>query len=316
MKYIFKLFLITAFLYPLITQGHPHMTSPAQKHFDKVTSAEESKKAGLDNTIDPQRSRYELMLGKMAQDKKRLGSIQSIAKKEQIKVTLVKEYDDYLDGVLASDADVQDDVVTQLMLWNIDAGDYSRATQLGLYAIEHDITMPATHKRETVVALLGELSERLLKGDVETLEDNQNIIYTLVELTEKHDIPDQVTANLHKAVGIINEKSNPQVALENYQKSLVLNDRIGVKGIIKKLEKKLTEEAATATTDINDGESGEDKHLAIAKVIVDKGLTLDSVKTDDFEQALNVTAEDIALAGILVTDYYKNDKQWGVTSAS
>ena len=85
-------------------------TSPAQRHFARITAAQAAQVSAPGTTTKG--SAYELMLYKMADDRRRLKQIQSIQRKIEVKATMLPEYRDWVDGVLASGKGAQDDVLT------------------------------------------------------------------------------------------------------------------------------------------------------------------------------------------------------------
>jgi hypothetical protein len=95
--------------------------SHARAHFMRESAAKASAvDSGLENC-----TAYELMLMKMAEDRRRLKQIQSAEHKAVVKREILPDYVPWVDGVLAAGKGGQDEVLMTVMLWRIDAGDYS-----------------------------------------------------------------------------------------------------------------------------------------------------------------------------------------------
>jgi hypothetical protein len=169
---------------------------------------------------------------------------------------LLPNYQAWIDGVLEAGNGGQDDVLTTILVWYIDVGDYERAVQVARYAVEHKLTLPDQYSRDIPTMLLDEFSEAFLKGklaDDPTLA--ANVLAMIDTLTEASDAPDQARAKLHKALGyarlaIANGDDDKrdfegpsleyaQAALGNLKSALELFPGVGVKQDIDRLERRL-----------------------------------------------------------------------------
>ncbi len=215
------------------------MTSPAQRHFQRVSAQLAAASAGQGETLTG--SAYELMLVKLATDRRRLKSIASIERKIEVKrAELLPEYVDYVSGALAGGRGAQDDVLTTVMVWRIDAGDYPGALEIARYAIAHRMTLPDQYDRPLATAIAEEFAEASLssfkKGDTPGVNGAQ--LAEVAQLTASHDMHDQVRAKLHKAIGYTAERDGDMpAALEHLRRALELDERAGVKQDIARLEK-------------------------------------------------------------------------------
>ncbi|MEM4990634.1 phage terminase small subunit [Collimonas sp. H4R21] len=174
--------------------------SPAQRHKARVLA--EQAAASADPGGPTTGSQYELQLYQLLEDRRRLKNIQSIKSKVVLKAQLLPNYHAWIDGVLAKGKGGQDDVLTTILVWSIDAGDYERAVQMARYAVTHKMTLPDQYNRDIPTMLLDEFSEAFLHGKL--AEDPAlaaNILAQIGELTEGSDAPDQARAKLHKALG-------------------------------------------------------------------------------------------------------------------
>lgn len=211
------------------------MISPAKRHIMRVKAAEEAAKAA-ETQVRPDASMYELMLAKLYEDKRRLKGIESMKARAELKREMLPEYEPYIKGVLESDAGVQDDVLTTLMLWCIDAGEYDVALLLAEYAMHHNLSMADAFSRSLPCLLAEQFAEAVLVNNDSVPED---ALRKVGVLTASHDMPDQVKAKLHKAIGIVLENSDPAEALHHLKVAFDYDDRSGVKTKIKQLEKQL-----------------------------------------------------------------------------
>lgn len=216
------------------------MSSPARKHFER-TSAATSRAAEAQGPRDA--NGYELMLLKLAEDKRRLKDVQSMERKAEVKRQLLPEYGPWIEGVLKGKQGVQDDVLMTVMVWRIDAGDYFGALEIARYAIKHKLSMPDQYKRTTACLIAEEMADAAIKAyeggiaiDVETLQ-------AAAEITVEEDMPDEVRAKLYKAIGyaMSADKSKTGIgkALDYLKRALGLHDKAGVKKDIEKLEREL-----------------------------------------------------------------------------
>ncbi len=223
------------------------MSSPARRHFQRASAAE-SKAAEHQGPRDA--NAYELMLLKLAEDRRRLKDVQSMERKADVKRELLPEYVPWVEGVLSGQLGVQDDVLMTVMVWRIDAGDYTGALEIARYAIEHKLTMPDQYKRTTACLIAEEMADAALKahdaGAVLIVEPLQET----ADITAEEDMPDEVRAKLYKAIGyaMSGNKSMLGTALEFMKRALGLHDKVGVKKDIDKLERELKN-----STDANGG---------------------------------------------------------------
>ncbi|CAN7193531.1 phage terminase small subunit [Trinickia sp. LjRoot230] len=215
------------------------MASPARRHFQRVSASLAAASAAPGETLAG--SAYELMLAKLATDRRRLKSIMSIERKIEVKrVELLPEYVDYVAGALAGGRGAQDDVLTTVMIWRVDAGDYAGALDIARYAIAHRMTLPDQYDRPLATAVAEEFAEAALASfkHGETAAVGRSQLVEVSQLTESADMHDQVRAKLHKALGYAAERDGDGAgALEHLCRALELDSRAGVKQDIARLEK-------------------------------------------------------------------------------
>jgi hypothetical protein len=144
-------------------------------------------------------SEYALLLAALGQDLASLRAIQSVERKIQAKSGMIGRYRAWVAGALASDPPVQDDIVGTMLVWAIDIGDWPLALELGDHVLAANLGLPERYKRSPAVLLAEEIAESALR--VATAVPRAVLEETLA-LTADHDMPDQVRAKLHKALGL------------------------------------------------------------------------------------------------------------------
>ena len=174
--------------------------SLAQSHQRRVLAELEAAKTAPAATMEGA-TNYELHLAALIQDRLRLKQVQSNEGKAELKRQLLPQYIPYVEGVLASGQGAQDEVLTTLMVWNIDVGDFANALVIAGYVLKHGMVMPDRFERTTGCLIAEEVAEAALKAqkaggsfDLDILEDTE-------ALTREQDMPDQARAKLHLALG-------------------------------------------------------------------------------------------------------------------
>lgn len=227
----------------------------ARRHFLRATAAAASASAADGEPVNA--NAYELQLMKLAEDRRRLKDIQSIERKVQVKRQLLPEYQPWVDGALEAGRGGQDAVLMTVMVWSIDTGDYLRALQIAKYALEHGLVMPDQYQRGVATLVAEEISDQALSA----IAAGTGFDHTLLEVTEMltagHDMPDQVRAKVHKALGLTylglageapftgTGASRAKAALEHMQRAVQLHERCGVKKEIERLERALRNSPST-----------------------------------------------------------------------
>ncbi|RMH92008.1 terminase [Stutzerimonas zhaodongensis] len=144
---------------------------------------------------------YEQQLLQLNQDRLRLKQVQSEQGKAELKRSLIPAYAPYIEGVLSAGNGAQDDVLTTLMVWNIDAGDYAAALHIGRYVLEHKLKMPDRFERTTGCLLAEEVANAALKQQKAGEPFDRFVLTLAADITAAHDMPDQARAKLHLALG-------------------------------------------------------------------------------------------------------------------
>lgn len=216
--------------------------SLARRHFQEKTAEQAAKAAGSDTDLLKNASAYELQLAQLYEDKRKLKDIESMEMRADIKRQLLPKYDPYVAGVLNGGKGAQDDVLMTIMLWRLDAHDFDGALTIASYAIKYQLSMPDTFKRSTATLITEELAINALTMLANADTDKAALLENLVEveqLTRDQDMPDEVRARLHKALGYCLMDIDPAQALVELKRAHELHDKSGVKTVISRLEKQL-----------------------------------------------------------------------------
>jgi len=230
--------------------------TPARRHFQRVSAAEASASAEVGEPINA--NAYELQLARLYEDKRRLKDVQSIERKIEIKRQILADYAPWIDGVLEAGRGGQDAVLMTVMVWRIDAGDYLGALQIAEYALRFGLVLPEQYKRDTATIVAEEISDAALLAISTGAAFDLTVLQITEQLTRTHDMPDEVRAKVHKALGlsfaaVMKEgtpidlaRANAEEALEHLRRAFNLFDRVGVKKDIERLERFIKNNPAPA----------------------------------------------------------------------
>lgn len=144
---------------------------------------------------------YELQLAQLHQDRHRLKQIQSTEGKIELKRQLVPHYAPYIDGVLSAGVGAQDEVLSTLMIWRFDIADWAGALAIARYVLQHGLAMPDRFARTPGTLIAEEIAEAALKALKLDQPFELAVLEQAEELTREQDMPDEVRAKLHLAIG-------------------------------------------------------------------------------------------------------------------
>jgi len=210
------------------------MKSPAQKFRERALAKRQT-------ADDPPQDKaiataYEQQLMQLAVDKQRLKQIQSTEQKGHLKAELVPNYFPWIKGVIASGAGHQDDVLMTVMVWAFDAGMWEVGLEMADYAIQHKLVMPDQYRRTTATVVAEEIADAAHRGAAVPLDE---LLYAL-DLTSSEDMPDEVRAKLHKALGnALRDIEDWANAAAHYQRALSLHPAAGCKKDLERAEREL-----------------------------------------------------------------------------
>lgn len=223
------------------------MKSPAQAHFERASAAKAA--AAADGGTMAGASRYELMLVKLAADRRRLKAIQSVKQKIAVKAELLPEYTEYVEGVLAAGRGAQDDVLVTIMVWRIDTGDFASALAIADYAAGHGLVLPDQYERTLPAVIAEEFADAALAAFTAGDTFDADVLQRVDLITATADMHDQVRAKLYKALGLALQGQRPAAALDYLRRALELNERVGVKKDIARIEQALADNTSTPPDD-------------------------------------------------------------------
>jgi hypothetical protein len=176
------------------------MLSPAQRNQLRKRAAKEAAATAPAANMTGANS-YELQLAQLAQHRARLKQVQSNQGKADLKALLLPEYQPYVQGVLEAGNGAQDEVLTTIMLWRIDAADYPGALEIADYVIRHNMKMPDRFERTTGTLIAEEIAEAALKAQKAGDSFPLDVLERAAQVTVEQDMPDQARAKLHLAIG-------------------------------------------------------------------------------------------------------------------
>ena len=205
-------------------------------------------------TTGPVASEYALLLAALGADLATLRGIQSVERKIEAKAGMIGRYRAWLAGALASEPPVQDDIVGTMLIWSIDVGDWDLALQLGEHMLAANLGLPERYKRSPAVTLAEEVADSALRVAAAV---PRAVLEQTLALTAAHDMPDQVRAKLHKAIGLAfqaeadafdpeaesqragGKRALVDAALGHLTRALELDQNAGVKKAIERLNSEL-----------------------------------------------------------------------------
>ncbi|WP_413708082.1 terminase endonuclease subunit [Ralstonia sp. Ralssp110] len=235
------------------------MTSPARNHFLRVSAAQAAQ-AELEANPLRHATGYELMLAQLAEHKRQLKQVQSVERKAETKRRMLPEYAAWVEGVLQADSGTQDDIFMTVLVWRIDVGDFAGALPLADYAIRHKLAMPDQYQRTTACLIAEEFANMVLKAPEAIKAEDAEALAEVEKLVSDQDMPDEVRAKLHKALGYVTDAlatgQDPataaacrEEALTHLRRALELHDKSGVKKDIERIEREIKNAAAAGAKD-------------------------------------------------------------------
>jgi len=230
--------------------------SLAQAHQRRVRAAMEAAKTAPQQTMAGATA-YEHQLNQLLQDRLRLKQVQSNQGKAELKRQLLPDYIPYVQGVLASGKGAQDEVMTTVMLWRIDASDYVGALDVADYVLEHKLLMPDRFERTTGCLVAEEIATAALKAQKTGEAFDLSILERTLRLTDEHDMPDEARAKLYLAtgratlVGIDTDTQGKpgqiQAGIDLLKRAIDLHSSCGGKKDLESAERLLKKHAAPST---------------------------------------------------------------------
>lgn len=227
-----------------------HLT-PAQQHWQRVMAARRGESD--DGLSIADLTAYENMLHRLRADQSQLSHIQGNDRKAKYKLAALPNYHGWIDGVLASQPGMADEVFTTVMIWQIDVGHYAVALQMAEYALKHSLPLPDNYNRTLASVLIDEICDWTLTVMASGKEDEPkaslDVLLELERITEPHDMPNAVRSKLYKTLGQTlktAEATELQAQALDYLQRAILTDKdAGVKKDIEFLQRALRKQENT-----------------------------------------------------------------------
>ena len=174
--------------------------SPAKRHYQRTLAAQEA--AGkAPGQLMAGATAYEQHMAMLQHDRLRLKQVQSDQGKAELKRQMLPAYGPYVEGVLESGNGAQDEVVTTIMVWCFDVGAFREGLAIAAYVLQHKMAMPDRFARTTGCLVAEEIAEAALKAQRLGEAFDEFVLQRAAVLTSDQDMPDQVRAKLHLALG-------------------------------------------------------------------------------------------------------------------
>lgn len=205
--------------------------------------AEKSAKTDAFGGTRQDASVYQLQLIELKNDKSLLSNIKSEHGKAEAKAKLIPKYMPYVEGILAANQKVDDEVVTTIMLWCFDAGLFNQGLNIAMFALNHDLSMPDSFSRDTPSIVAEEIANAALSKIKAGESFDLNILLTAERLTDGFDLHDPIRAKLYCAIGKIFLNENQyEPAIDYMKKAIAKKDNIGCKQDLERAEKLMSKQ--------------------------------------------------------------------------
>ncbi len=239
----------------------------ARKHFQQHQAKSAAETAAEFGTMRNTNA-YEQQLLQLNSDKNRLKNIQSKQNKIELKRQLIPNYKPYVEGILEVKPGVQDAVITEILVWSIDIGDFDFALDIAEYILKYGLKLPDRFERSEACFVTEDIAEEFLKLLKTEAGIDQKGLDQLVRLerliTDKSlpqnrlDMPDEVKAKLYLALGkgemqfltgdLENDLPRAVHAQNWLEKALDLDDKCGGRTDLNKMSKLATKLLAERET--------------------------------------------------------------------
>lgn len=210
---------------------------PTKRHFLEVSAAI-ANAAETEDLSDF--TEYEKMCRILARHRKDLKNIQSTERKATFKKQILPDYLPWITGALSAGTGKQDNVLMTWCVWAIDCGEYHLALQIADYAVFHDLRLPEPFTRTLGTLLAEEFADQAKAAQAANQPFEVDYLEQVQRITDECDMPDESRARLLRELGLLLVEKNPEKALQYLERALGLDQKVGVKGDIKKLRKKLS----------------------------------------------------------------------------
>jgi hypothetical protein len=249
---------------PVTDQEQPYSPrlSPARRHRQTVMASLAGRAIGpiwtdgdfvppqVDNDAPSSTEEAHIRL-QLIDHQRSLKATMSVKAKEAMKQEFLPLYEGWINGVLAANSGLNDEVLTTIMIWRMDVGDYVGAMPIIEYVLKHSLQLPDRFKSTAPVFIVDTIADAALKafalGDEAAAAFPSGILGHLEDLIDGIDMHDECRAKLQKAIGKAillggdeaDRRSRAGEALKRYLKALDLDDKVGLKKDIDSLQREL-----------------------------------------------------------------------------
>lgn len=220
------------------------MRNFAREHFIKHQTKKAAEDAAEFGEMQ-QTTLYQEMRMALQGDQGRLKMLKATERKVEMKANLFENYVPYIDGILETRPNVQDDVLATMLVWAVDINNYDYALDIMEYMLQAKINMPDAFERSVATFVYEQVA--LKQIDLLSAEEdepfNLDVLLKLEQLLHQEkkfpenalDMVDQVKARFLVALGraelkTINGKTPNDLALaksakEHLETAIRLDDR-------------------------------------------------------------------------------------------
>lgn len=190
-----------------------------------------------------------LMEGALAIDLERLGDMNNLASRQQLKRDeLLPKYMDYVERYRDSGLNHPNLVLMQVMVWLFDTEQFELGLEVAMFAIEQGQSMPERFKRD-VPTFVGDAVIDWAENEQKCKRNPEPYLSDMLPFVDgEWDLTEQIPAKYHKLIGIrAMDAKDWEKAISHFERATELYDSIGVetrlKGCRKALEKQRAEQA-------------------------------------------------------------------------
>ena len=209
---------------------------------------------------------YQLLLAALGEDLASLRQIQSTEGKIAAKRKMVDAYRPHvlasIEAAAVAGKAVQDEIISTMMLWHIDIGEFDQALDMAEHVLRFGLRLPERFERTTGCVVAEEIAHAALAQIGQDGDFDLAVLQRTQQLTAAEDMPDQVRAKLHKAIGLqlVREADRESAAGDNaaagaeghartaalaeLRRAIALAPKVGVKKEIERLTSWLDKQAA------------------------------------------------------------------------
>ncbi|EKU54423.1 phage small terminase subunit [Acinetobacter sp. WC-323] len=181
------------------------MSSPARRHRLRVLAAKSAANTQDEfGGVRDDASVYMLQLAELKNDQNLLRNVKSEIERGEHKATLIPKYMPYVNGVLSVEdrvPNLQDHVVTTIMLWCFDAKQFEDGLRIAEYALKHELSMPDTFSRDTASIVAEEIGNAAKAAHAEGDVFELTVLKQAISITTGFSMHDQIRAKLYVAIG-------------------------------------------------------------------------------------------------------------------